>query len=182
MRMSGRIIGTEHIRDKRDSHQEGSVGSEPQGDACGSRGRSSRPWISPGRVRARPGHAGTRCHPPAPPGGAAHGAARDEPKPLRGGGVGCPIPRPPHPLGTSSPGFQRHRARGAGLGMGVEVGMGRLSFSCAPRLSAEAESARGKAAERRGETVAPPRGDAEPSLTSGAVGSGEGRCQGLSLG
>lgn len=83
-----------------------------------------------------------------------------------------------HPVGTSSPGFQRRRAHVAELGMGVEVGMGRLACSCAPRMSAGAGSAGGKAAERRGDRCSP-RGDAEPSLTSGAVGSEEGGCQGL---
>lgn len=132
------------------------MGSEPQGGACGSRGRLSCPWISPGRserTRDTRGRGATPSHRQG-----AQRAARDEPKPLRGGGgVGCPIPPPPS-LGTSSPGFQRHRGHGARLGMGVKVGMGRLGCSCARRMSAGAGSEGGKAAQRRGDGCTPPRG------------------------
>ncbi|XP_074388062.1 uncharacterized protein LOC141726846 [Zonotrichia albicollis] len=176
-RMSGSISRTEHIRDTRDSSQEGAVCSEPQGGACGSRGRLSRPWISPGGSERTGTRGGT--HPVRPlraARGRSAGAARHEPNPLGAGGDGGPWVVPflrlpwegTHPA-SSAP------ARGAGAGMGVEVGMGmgRPGCSCAPRRSAGAGCARGKAAERRADRC-PPRGHAEPSLTSGAVGSGEG--------
>lgn len=152
-----------HWQDR--AHQ-GQAGFQPE-ECCGLRTPRRCLWLpwalvlpmdQPREVRAHPGHAGTRRDALAPPGGAARGAARDEPKPLRGGGgVGCPIPPPPS-LGTSSPGFQRHRGHGARLGMGVKVGMGRLGCSCARRMSAGAGSEGGKAAQRRGDRCTPPRG------------------------
>lgn len=151
--MSGRTSGTEHIRDKRDSSQEDAVGSEPPGGACVSRGGLSCPWISPGGSERTgtgdTGDAGTRCRPPPPPGGAARGAARGEPKPLRGGSGVSHSSAPPSP-GNALPWLPAPpRARG-GSGMGVEVGMGKLGCSCAPRVSAGAGSARGKQRSPRG--------------------------------
>lgn len=158
------------------------MGSEPQGGACVSRGGLSCPWISPGGSERTgtgdTGHAGTRCRPPPPPGGAARGAARGEPKPLRGGERGVPFLRPPIPWERAP--LASSAAAGAGREWdGSGSGNGKAGLFLRPSGERGSGICAGKAAEPAG-TVAPPRGDAEPSLTSGAGGSGEGRCQGLS--